>query len=248
MVITFGLRNEYIDGFYMKIDFAKCKYYFLTCENEQRRQHFLTEFGDLDITEVNPIVGIEKHKSGVSGFSRILDLAVRNQKVGEPFQPFGIFEDDVKKYRQFPLEGIEIPDDADILYLGLSSYGMSDFSHCYEVFYKNVSPDIVRVYNMLSLHGFMICSIRGLLAIQKCMMESFFTGFIWDIYVAQIQPYYNCYALRVPLVYQWGELGGQEAPTKIELGQGDRANIPEHWINKTNASIMVCHPHCNASL
>ena len=226
----------------MHIDLKKTKYYFLTCNNETRRAHFLQTFSDLDITEVHPIIGIEKTRSGVTGFSRILDLAIQNQDPTKPFQPFGIFEDDVTKYREFP-ESVDIPDEADWLFLGLSYYGVNDWAtHCHDLFYQNCTEnhDIVRMFNMLSLHGLMICSIRGLLALQKCMMESYFTGMIWDIYTGQIQPHYNVYAFRIPLVYQLGEIGGQEHATKIELPEKDRPDIPNHWINRSNASIVTC--------
>ena len=226
----------------MKIDFKSCKYYFLTCNNEVRREHFMKEFGDLDITEVNPVVDIGRNPSGVSGFSRILDIAARDH--GRDFKPFCIFEDDVKKYRDFP-DDLEIPYDADFLFTGLSSYGISEFSHCYDVFYKGVDENIIRVYNMLSVHGIIICSIRGLLGFQKCLIESYHTGTTLDIYVAQIQPYYNFYAFRVPLIYQYGLIGGQEEATHVEF-KGERNDIPEYWINKTNSSIITCHPDCNA--
>ena len=96
----------------MKIDLAVCKYYFLTCDNEKRREHFWKEFAGLDITEVHPIVGIGRIPSGITGFSRMIDRAVCDQLVGEPFRPFILMEDDVKKYREFP-ESIVVPDDAD---------------------------------------------------------------------------------------------------------------------------------------
>jgi hypothetical protein len=235
---------EYIMN--MKILLKSLRYYFLTCDNPVRREHFMKEFGDLSITEVNPVIGIGRNPSGVSGFSRILDLAVCDQRnSSDGFQPFGIFEDDVKKYREFP-ESVEIPDDADWFFTGLSYYGMSDYSHCYDVYHKGVDDSVVRMYNMLSVHGIIICSLRGLLAFQKCLMESYFTGTTFDIFTAQIQPYYNCYALRVPLVYQFGEIGGQEEATRVEF-HGERPGIPDYWINKTNASILTCHPVCNAA-
>lgn len=227
----------------MKINIKSCKYYFLTCNNDIRREHFMKEFGDLDITEVNPVMDIGRNQSGVTGFSRVLDVAVRDQR--REFKPFCIFEDDVKKYRDFP-EEIEIPDDADFLFTGLSSYGMSEFSHCYDVFYKGIDENVVRTFNMLSVHGIIVCSIRGLLGFQKCLIESYFTGSTLDIYTAYLQPYYNFYALRVPLVYQYGLIGGQEGTTKIEFNN-ERTDIPEYWINKTNVSIITCHPGCNAA-
>ena len=67
-----------------------------------------------------------------------------------------------------------------------------------------------------------------------------------DIYTAQLQPYYNFYALRAPLVYQYGLIGGQEGPTKIEFNN-ERTDIPDYWINKTNVSIITCNPVCNAT-
>jgi hypothetical protein len=233
-------------GVYMRVDLKLCKHYFLTCNNEVRRKHFWEEFGGLDVTEILGVVGMDKQASGPIGFSRMLDRAVCDFR-GERFRPFCIFEDDVKKYREFP-EYVDIPDDADILYLGLSSYGISDFSHCYEMYYKGVDAGVVRVLNMLSLHGLMICSVRGLMALQKCFLEGYYTNQVWDILIAQLQPHYNMYALRVPLVYQCGELGGQEAPTKIELGGGERPDLPGHWVNRSNLSIMSCHPDCCSSL
>jgi hypothetical protein len=86
------------------------------------------------------------------------------------------------------------------------------------------------------------------MALQKCFLEGYYTNQVWDILIAQLQPHYNMYALRVPLVYQCGELGGQEAPTKIELGSGDRPDLPGHWVNRSNLSIMSCHPDCCSSV
>ena len=219
------------------------KYYFLTCNNEIRKQHMLNEFKDYDITEVNPVIDPSKHKSGATGFSRILDLATLNQDRSKPFQPFVIFEDDVKKYREFP-KTIEIPDDTDILYIGLSSCGMNHDHWIPHVCFTNIttSNEVIKIYNMLSLHGIIICSPRGLLAIQKCMLEGYFKDIIWDIFTAQIQPLYNVYALKKPLVYQFGELGGQEAPTKIEYPQeiSSEQNIDPLWINYDNISTITC--------
>ena len=228
----------------MKIDFKNSKYYFLTCNNEKRRTHFLEEFTGLDITEVHPVTGIDRLLSGITGFSRMLDKAVSDLK-GSSFQPFVLFEDDIKKYRDFP-DSMEIPDDADLLYIGLSSYGMSDFSHCHELFYKGIDDNIVRIFNMLSLHGIVFCSIRGVLMFQKCLLESYFKNEPWDITATWFQPYMNVYALRKPLVYQSADLGGQEGPTKIELHSFCRANIPEYWINTKSVALLTSHPDCNA--
>lgn len=222
----------------MKINLNECKYYFLTCNNELRKNHMIQEFNKYDLTEVIPIIGIGKNKSGSSGFSRIFNLATKNQDINKPFQPFVIFEDDVTKYRDFP-EVLDIPDDADILYIGISIYGMNKHTHCHTVCYVSINDDIIKISNMLSTHGIIICSIRGLLALQKCVDEAYFMDTVWDILFAQIQPYYNVYALRKPLVYQSTEFGGYEDATRIEHNDNEDKLIDLDWINKTNFSIVT---------
>jgi hypothetical protein len=222
----------------MLVDLDKIKYYFLTCNNEIRQKHMIEEFKEYDLTEVNPVIDC-KNKSGAVGFSRILDLACLNQERDKPFQPFVILEDDVKKYREFP-KTIEIPNDTDILYIGISLFGMNDKTYCETVCCKNINEYIIQVYNMLAFHGTIICSARGALAIQKCMLEGYFKNIIWDIFTAQIQPFYNVYALKTPLVYQYAEIGGIEWPTKIEFKNKKDENIDSSWINKNNISSITC--------
>ena len=200
----------------------------------------LNEFANYNLTEVNPIADIGKCKSGASGFSKILDLACQKQHRNMPFQPFVIFEDDVKKHREFPLN-IDIPDDTDILYIGLSRCGMNNRTAKNDVRFINVNEDVIRIYNMLSLHGIIICSVRGLLMIQKCMLEGYYKNTIWDIYTAQIQPYLNVYALKNPLVYQYEKIGGVEEHKKLTYINMENREMPSAWINKTNDSIVTSH-------
>ena len=138
----------------------------------------LEEFEGYDLTEVNPLSivnGISKEQSGSTGFSRMMDIATINQDRTKPFQPFMFIEDDIKKYREFP-EEFEIPDDADLLYTGLSTWAMTDAEAgspgtvcCSQV---DGFPDLVRVKNMLSTHGFMVCSVMGLLSLQNGMVPN----------------------------------------------------------------------------
>ena len=223
----------------MILNLKNINYYFLTCNNKIRRDHIINEFKDLKLIEVNPIMNIGKKKSGATGFSKILDLACINQDKNKPFQPFVIFEDDVKKKRPFPLK-IEIPDDTDILYIGLSDCGINNNRRCCDkVFLKHIDKNIVRIYNMLSLHGIIICSIRGLLSIQKCMLEGYFKEIIWDTYTSQMQPHINVYALKDPLVYQYSKIGGLEEQTNINYINKKETKIPDSWINKNNISIIT---------
>ena len=236
--MPFSKKKSYKFFNNMKINLKKIKYYFLTHNNINRKNHILKEFKTFNLTEVNPSVNTGKNKSGASGFSKILDIACQNQPRDKPFQPFVIFEDDVKQYRDFPFE-IDIPHDTDILYIGISSVGMNEKDWCNEIISKNINDNIVRIYNMLSMHGIMICSVRGLLAIQKCMLESYFKDIIWDIFTAQIQPYLNVYALKNPLVYQYNKIGGKEIASKINFIDTEDKELPNEWLNTDNVSIIT---------
>ena len=224
----------------MKIDLHNIYYYFLTCNNKIRKEHIKNEFKNFKLVEVNPIMNIDKIKSGATGFSRILDLACINQYRNKPFQPFVIFEDDVKKFDDFPLE-IEIPNDTDILYIGLSTWGMTDKEYGVNnsVCFKNIDDNIIRLYNMLSLHGIIVCSTRGLLTLQKCLFEDYFKNQPWDISITQIQPYLNIYALKKPLVFQYKKLQGKQKYTKINYINKDDKPISKKWINKDNISLLT---------
>jgi hypothetical protein len=223
----------------MKINFEKIKIYYLTCNNEERKKHLLEEFKEYDLTEVNPFLNLSKKQSGATGYLRMLDLGIRNQIRVKPFQPFILIEDDVKKYREIPKE-LEIPGDTDILYIGLSSWGIKNTSIGEKgiVCYKNINQDIIKIYNMLSTHGMIICSNSGALALQKCLMEDCFKNRGYDISLAKIQPYYNIYALKKPLVYQFQPIGGKEKATKIEYNTKDKLINPK-WINRNNLSIIT---------
>ena len=167
-----------------------------------------------------------------------MDIASRNQDRTRPFQPFIILEDDAKKYRKFP-ESIDIPDDADFILIGISRWGVVDPKNgalqnliCYD----STNDDLIRVYNMNSTHGIMICSVSGLLAFQKCMLEGYFKNICWDMFTSQVQPFYKVYAFKNPLVYQYWPLGGQEAATKFKICETKSIELNQSIINRENVS------------
>ena len=201
----------------MLIDLKKTKYYFLTTgKDDERKNHMVDIFKDYDITEVIPILDIPRLQSGSIGMGRMIDLGLRNQDRTKPFQPFVILEDDVSFYRDFP-ENLEIPDDSDIFYIGISKCGSFGNRDKKLIIADDVNNDVVKLYNMLSAHGIIICSALGATVYQRCMMEGFIKNTYWDLPLSNIHPYYNVYALKQPLVYQDYKYRGCEEPTKFEL-------------------------------
>jgi hypothetical protein len=239
----------------MLINLDKIDYYYLTIpENVERIKHIKSEFSNYNIIEVNPVPyknikgnysdKVRKLKSGITGFLKIIDFVMHKYNNGV-FKPFIIIEDDVKKYRDIPNE-IEIPSDSDICYIGLSRWGMTNITaHGVEnsVCYQDINSEIIKVQNMLSTHGIMVTSLRGITTLQKCLMEDYYLNRGWDMCLSQIQPFINAYALKQPLVYQYKKVGGQEQQTKIDYTQLNNKTLPDQWINNTNLSnISIYKP------
>ena len=213
------------------------KYYYLTLPNNKERiENIEKNFKDLDLTQVLSISGanITKFQSGALGFCKMADQALADQDNSNNFTPFGLLEDDANKYREFP-QTLEIPDNTDILYIGTSIYG---YNHSIRwanlnVFTESIdnSTTIYKINNMLSTHGLIITSIRGLNYLKNAMNIANNLDIVWDNIFAGMQSYYNVYCLKTPLVYQDGTVGGSEDATTKDLKLNLlNVPIPKHYI------------------
>ena len=224
----------------MILNLYDLKYYYLTIPNNKERIENIEEiFKDLDLTQVFSITdnNVTKFQSGALGFCKMVDKALEDQSNNDNFIPFGLFEDDVNKYREFP-QTIEIPDDTDILYIGTSIYGYNHLIKWADlnVFTESVDnrSDIYKILNMLSMHGFIIVSIIGLNYLKMTMNMSYEKNIHWDQIFAGLQSHYNVYCLKSPLVYQDGTVGGCEDATNKELKLNLlNVKIPSNYIINT---------------
>jgi len=225
----------------MKIVLADIPIYCLTCEEpsdqNRRRNHMENQIAP---EFVMPIIGIPKNKSGASGFFRMIERGLKAQVRGEPFKPFLMVEDDVSFVMSRNQLEVDVPDDADVLYAGLSNCSMNSYMFHYANYYQSVEgfPDVVRVQHMLASHGILVCSALGASALQRTMLEVFLSDKPWDIPLAYLQPYYRVYALRRPWVYQDAEYGGDEACTRTTL-EGEGNPLPPEFVTKDNVSIRM---------
>lgn len=237
----FTTEERIRDG-YRRIYFSETKFYFLTVNNPTRRKHILDEFSEYNPIEINPITGISRNMSGSSGFCRMVDQGLRDQERDKPFQPFILLEDDASKYREFP-KYIDIPLDADIVYLGLHEWGYSKDEPIKIVYSEEVDENLIRVKNLLALHGVMICSAAGGALMERCMMETYYRDKPWDIPITHAQPFYRVYALKIPLVYQDKKYDGKEYVTKIKARKWWFKPMPKKHINENGTSnIMGMRP------
>lgn len=140
--------------------------------------------------------------------------------------PFIILEDDCIINKNF-VNQIELPNDADALYLGISHWGRYLNHSGPYVHYKSVSDQIVRVYNMLATHAILYLSNEY---VNICKKIAYYYGYEiknhLDIGFAEIHKLYNVYSLDEPLFrqYEW---------SAVTTGK-----ISENGINKSSADNL----------
>mgnify|MGYP006082591653 CR=1 FL=1 len=195
----------------MIIDLKNIDYYYLTNNNKKRKKHMLKEFCNYNLFEINPnpLFDGNQYKSAGSGFLKIIDTV--SNKINNNFKPFVMLEDDIKKKENYP-DNLEIPDNCDIFYLGHSKYGINQRS-LIDCMYITHNNNIVKLVSMLATHAMMICSFKGLLYMQKCMMTVFYEKKPWDIPLATTMHTLNVYSSTKELMYQYGPVGGRQKNT-----------------------------------
>ena len=119
--------------------------------------------------------------------------------------PFVVFEDDckVKTFRST----IEVPDDSEAIYLGISSWGRMNSHSGPCVQSESVGFGMVRIYNMLSAHSVLYLSEEYTSLCKRISYNSYETAQHQDIGFAEIQRYYNVYAFNEPFFYQTSSNG-----------------------------------------
>jgi hypothetical protein len=99
---------------------------------------------------IERIEGVLDTENSVAGCSKAHHKALSSFKT-----PFVLFEDDCVLFEQNKVTQIEIPDDADALYLGISSWGRMNGHNGFYLQYDEFQehPNLVRIYNMLGGHS-----------------------------------------------------------------------------------------------
>ena len=130
----------------MKIDLRKIPAVYMNLEQHTEKnenmQQMLTDCGFENIIRME---GVPRPDKPVAGCS-----AAHNKGLHEIDPPFVLFEDDcvVKNFRT----EIEVPDDADAVYLGISSWGRMNGHSGPFVQYDKVDDNLLRVYNLSLIH------------------------------------------------------------------------------------------------
>ena len=144
--------------------------------------------------------------------------------LGELDPPFIIFEDDCVLKNWNPI--IEVPDDADAVYLGISSWGRMNSHSGPCVQYEQIDKNLLRVYNMLSAHAVLYLSKEYVKMCSRISYHNYEISDYQDIGFAEIQRYFNVYAFDNPIFYQTSSNGTDQPLTtypSIEIFQPNRS-------------------------
>lgn len=114
--------------------------------------------------------------------------------------PFILLEDDCIPL--FFRKEIEIPDDADALYLGVSSWGrMNSHSGPFNQ-YEQIDKNLLRVYNMVGAHAIVYLTKEYTSLCKRIADHGYKIQDHHDIGFAEVQKYFNVYSVDAPMFFQ----------------------------------------------
>ena len=152
------------------------------------------------------VVGVEHENGPRAGCS----LAQYNA-LQEIDPPFIILEDDATPFKFNPI--IDIPDDTDAFYLGISSWGRMNSHSGPFVQYEQFENNLLRVYNMLGTHAILYLNHEYVSICKKIALHQHNINEHVDIGITDAQKYYKVYTFDQPLFYQTSSNGTDEKLT-----------------------------------
>ena len=183
----------------MKIDLKKIPAVYMNLkqheEKNQKMKSLLLECGFETIIRVEGPYKPNNSPAGCAGAHYV--------GLSEIDPPFVLFEDDCLLHNFKPV--IEVPDDADAVYLGVSQWSRYlTFSGPF-VHYDLVDDNLVRVYNMLGGHAILYLTRDYVRMCQRISYHaSEIIGYNQDPGFAEVQKYFNIYSVNDPFFKQSG--------------------------------------------
>ena len=183
------------------IDITKIPAVYINLEkHKEKNDNMYNLLSSIGFETIERIEGVLDIENSVAGCSKAHHKALSSFKA-----PFVLFEDDCVLFEENIVTQIHLPDDADALYLGISSWGRMNGHNGFYLQYDKFEEqsNLLRIYNMLGGH-----SIIYLTEDYKKMCEkvSYHAGYVikdyQDVGFAEIQKFFNVYSLNNPMFYQ----------------------------------------------
>jgi hypothetical protein len=165
-------------------------------KNKETRET-LKALGFKDVRRFDAILGKDKTEGCAMSHQAILNEI-------DIDGPFIVFEDDIEINDSFnPI--IDVPEDADAVYLGLSSFALNNSKTDQDLIADKVDDSVYRIYNMLAAHSILYIQKDYYKFISKAINAMLNADRNQDNARADTMKYFNIYALNHPLFYQGGK-------------------------------------------
>ena len=183
----------------MKIDISKLPVFYINMDRHPDRNRDMVQLGkDLGLSDYTRIQGVD-----VTGHPRTGCASSHYNIFSNISTPTVILEDDCVIVNKETV--IEVPDDADAVYLGLSRYGYVDSISKHDNFrYSAVEgfDNIYKLDGMLATHAILYISKEYVEMSKRVAKWSAENDAHVDQGLSLIQKYFNVYALGNPIFYQ----------------------------------------------
>lgn len=183
----------------MKINLLDIPVFYINMSKDKhKKKHIEKQLANLGFTNVTRINAVEDKNNGRVGLSKSQLMAL--SKVPAPFI---VLEDDADPHSFKDV--IEVPDDADAVYLGTSQWGFQSSHAGFYLKYKKIKgyPEVLKIYNMLSSHAILYLKQDY---VEMCKRTTRYCAEEYplpmDVPFAMIQRFFNVYAINDPLFIQ----------------------------------------------
>jgi hypothetical protein len=186
----------------MKLKLTELPVVYINLDEQSRRRELMEE--NLEKLGFKNVIRVSAFKDPIGKRGCAYSHALALEEVDSPFI---VLEDDC-----IPLnfvDEIEIPDEADAVYLGISSWGRMN-SHsgpCVQWDKVEGYDDLVRIYNMVSAHAILYINPDYVDLCKRIAYHGYLISDHHDIGFADVQKYYDVYAFDEPMFYQTSSNG-----------------------------------------
>lgn len=192
----------------MKLSLLDFPAYYINIDDNKaaEMEKLLQSIGFKDITRF-PGVKKDPKREGIADSHRNMLSHLSSSSL-----PAIVFEDDVSIHKFH--NTIDVPDDADAIYLGNSCFGLYNGIGRKKIAVQEVDKNNFRIYNMLAAHAIVYLNKDYVDFLKQAIEFNISVKTNQDKARAETMKYWNVYARRQPMFYQNGR---HEPFTKIDL-------------------------------
>ena len=222
----------------MKIDLKEIPVYYINMDSKPERKEaielMLHNAGFKNVTRYPGNVSHHPSVGCALSHQSLLNFLLE-EKIDTPFL---ILEDDAMISKDFT-SIIEVPDNSDAVYLGLSTSARMWNYTVLDMVAKKINDDYYQIYNMLAAHAILYTNIDYVKFLSKAIKLAIEVEGHQDIVRSTTMKYFNVYAKNKPIFFQNDQERRVDLQTSVPL---EAMNIVKP--NRTNLGFACsCHRH-----